>query len=327
MFNWPKTLLRGLAYDNLTIFFGAGIPCEFNLPLWNELVDKLFEEMKSSLSAEEQAEFKDFVKVKDYLNAIELLMYKNEEIVLDCLENAFNKDDFDSFNLEESNENLLFKLNANSYLTTNIDNSLEEIKGLSGKKAASIYSYKNEKDIRDKLIFHNSEKDPLIIRVHGELKDVSSLIFSQSQYSKLNKEDFFIFNQLIPSLFLVSTVLIVGYSISDPDIQLILEKTAKIKGTKDNIFFINADGKLSKHKKRMFTNQFGIKILDIYTDLDTTYDITHMLKKRLNELIDLKDILLGYSLNDKRKLFKNGQQSIYDELKQTLDESKIPVLS
>ena len=316
MINWPKTLLRGLAYENLTVVFGAGIPYEFEFPLWGTLVDKLILEMNHQLDSEEKNELQEYTKTKDYLNAIELLMDKDKSLTLDLMENTFKYDSFSNYQLEESNEHLLFSLNANTYLTTNIDNSLEEVKGLSGTKAANIYSYKNEKDIRDKLIFHNSERDPLIVRIHGELKDHSSLIFSQTQYSELNKTEQFVFTNLLPSLFLTSIVIIVGYSISDPDIQLILEKSSIVKGNKDNVFFINADPKQTRHQKKMFYKRFGIKVLDVYEAEQT--NISESLKRALRELVNLKEVMKKYDSIEKRELFKCGDGSIQEKLKQEL---------
>lgn len=315
MIKWPKMLLKGLAYDNLTILFGAGIPYEFDFPLWDKLVDLIFEEIKSELNSSETLEIQEYIKAKDYLNVIEILSHKNQEEVIDFINNQFYKDDFDREKVENSNEKLLFDLNANVYLTTNVDNSLEEVKGLAGKKAANIYSYKNDNDIRDKLISHNSEKDPLIVRLHGELKEYSSLIFTQSQYSKLNKKDLFVFKQLLPSLFLVTTVLIIGYSISDPDIQLILEKTTKIKGKRNNIFFINVDPNLSEHKKRMFRMRFGIYVIDIPQTED---DMTLELKNILTQMVEIKKKLCEYTLSEKRELFKKGDSTISRELKKAL---------
>lgn len=303
MFEWPKTLLRGLADNNLTILFGAGIPHEFGFPLWNELVEKLEKGITKKLEMDEKNELTEFINSRDYLNAIELLMFKDRENVIDIIEESFNYDDFNKYDLKNSNENLLFALNANTYITTNIDNSLEEIKGLSGKKRANIYCYKNEQDIKDKLIFHNPENDPLILRIHGELKDHSSLIFSQSQYSNLNREYLFVFEQLLPSLFLTSIVLIVGYSINDPDIQLILEKSSKVKGNRNNIFFINADKNLTDYKKRMLLERYGIKVLDIHNEQT---DITKILKVNLKELVSIKKKLLNCSFDEKRDFFQKG---------------------
>lgn len=311
MIKWPKTLVRGLAYDNLTILFGAGVPHELNFPLWDELIDKIYNDNNNTLGEVENNEVNQYIKSKDYMNAIELLDFKNHEGVYDYLSNEFYIDDFKHEEIMNSNEKLLFDLNAGVYLTTNIDNSLEEVKGVSGKRASHIYSYEDEEDIRDKVISYNSETDPLIVRLHGDLKKKSSLIFTQSQYTKINKKDYFVFKQLLPALFLITTVLIIGYSVSDPDIKLILEKGSKIRGSKNNIFFLNADKNLSEHKKRMFWSRFGIQVVDIYYESN---DINSNLKKSLLEMIAIKEELSSYSLSEKRSLFKLSGNNIIDEL-------------
>lgn len=310
-YKWPKTLLRSLAYNNLTIFFGAGVPYELGFPLWGELLTNLQKELEHNLSDNISSELQRYIQSNDYLNAVDLLMYHEQEKVIDIIESTFKLDDFELNKLEDSNENLLFSLNANTYLTTNIDNSLDEVKGLSGKKAANIYSYKNETDIRDKLIFHDSEKDPLIIRLHGELKDLSSLIFSQRQYTALNQNSTFVFNQLLPALFLTSTVLIIGYSVNDPDIQLVLENISKTRGVRDNLFLLNSDKNLSEHQKLLFNERFGIKVFDIHLEKDCQ---TNILKAALKELVNIKEKINSIPMNEKRTLFKCGDSTMYEKI-------------
>ncbi|WP_081313342.1 SIR2 family protein [Brochothrix thermosphacta] len=195
-----------------------------------------------------------------------------------------------------------------------MDNSLGSIKGLSGKKAANIYCY-DDKDVRDKIIFNDGENDPLILRLHGELKNTNSLIFSQTQYTELMRQDYFVFEQLIPAVLLTSAVIIVGYSLNDPDIQLVLENTAKNKGIRSNIYLISTDNQVFEHRKKIFSNRYGIEIIDIYTEQGHTMS----LKFALEELVQLKKILSEKNRSEKRDLFKLMNGKFYQEISRELN--------
>ena len=63
---WPKILLRSLGFGNLTILFGAGATYDLGFPLWGELIDNIYTDLKSGMSPEQQEEIKEFIKTKDY---------------------------------------------------------------------------------------------------------------------------------------------------------------------------------------------------------------------------------------------------------------------
>ena len=234
---WPKILLRSLGFGNLAILFGAGATYDLGFPLWEQLIKNIYTDLKSSMSPQQQEEIEEFIKIKDYLEAVEYFIEHSEEKFYDIMQSSFSRDDFDEDIISNSNEALLLKLNAHSYLTTNIDNSLEYAKGTVGKKSANIYCYNKEEDIKDRLILHDNEKNPLIIRLHGELSDKNSLIFSRGQYDKLLAKNYYVFEKIFPALLLTSATIIVGYSMSDPDIQMVLERIYETKGKWSHLFF------------------------------------------------------------------------------------------
>ncbi|TGE44802.1 hypothetical protein C6P25_02445, partial [Weissella confusa] len=166
MSNWPQSLLYSMVFNNLTVFFGAGVSSEFNLKTWGELVDYLGSEM--ILDDNSAAEFKKSVEEKDYLNAIDLLFYTNEAEAIRLIEAEYMKEETIN-NIVESNEALLFNLGASAYLTTNIDNSLEDLLSQIGKKKTIVHNYVDEKNIKSKLVTRDFEKSPLVIRLHGDL--------------------------------------------------------------------------------------------------------------------------------------------------------------
>jgi len=60
------------------------------------------------------------------------------------------------------------------------------------------------------------------VKAHGCVSDPSKIVLSRSSYFSARR-DFPGFYELLDALFLTNTLLFVGYSLSDPDIQLVLE--------------------------------------------------------------------------------------------------------
>ncbi|MEN6376037.1 MAG: SIR2 family protein [Smithella sp.] len=64
----------------------------------------------------------------------------------------------------------------------------------------------------------------LVVKAHGCVSDPARIVLTRSHYFK-ERQIYGSFYQILDALFLTHTVLFVGYSLSDPDIQLILENS------------------------------------------------------------------------------------------------------
>ena len=65
----------------------------------------------------------------------------------------------------------------------------------------------------------------LVVKAHGCVTDPAKIVLSRSQYFAA-KQKHSLFYRVLDSLFLTSTVLVLGYSLTDPDIQLVLENAS-----------------------------------------------------------------------------------------------------
>jgi len=62
----------------------------------------------------------------------------------------------------------------------------------------------------------------MIIKAHGCIKQPDKIVLTRSQYFKARKENSN-FYRILDALFLTNTLFFIGYNLSDPDIQLVLE--------------------------------------------------------------------------------------------------------
>lgn len=316
---WPRILLRGIAHQNLNILFGAGLGVEFGFPLWDNLIKNIFNDVEYKLTESNKKEFCSLMNSHDFLEAMEFLLDVASDEVIECMERSLQSEEFNQDSIENSNLYLLLKLKAHSYLTTNIDNSFEQVKSYTGHKTAIIYPHTSEEDIKDKLIYHDSSSNPLIIRLHGDLSMKSSLIFSKSQYDDLMNGNSYIYTQILPALFLTSATLIVGYSFSDPDLQLLLQNMNSVEGTRKNIFLLNTSKEMTDFRKNILKKRYGINIIDLTQgdfpdDENIKNKESNLLKYFLRELLKAKEYFEGLSLNEVKDIFTGSDVNINNKI-------------
>lgn len=98
----------------------------------------------------------------------------------------------------------------------------------------------------------------IIIKAHGCVSDPNRMILTKSQYFKARKE-YSNFYRILDALFLSHTLLFIGYSLSDPDIQLVLENVNITAPTPHPHYFVIESGinpTLLKANKNAYNLQF-----------------------------------------------------------------------
>jgi hypothetical protein len=112
-------------------------------------------------------------------------------------------------------------------ITTNFDRIYESYCQRPGNKGA----YKTISYYSADLIDEIRSDTRLIIRAHGSINDISRMIFTRSEYHQV-KRDFPHFYEILKAIFLTHTVIFIGCSLEDPDVQLLLEEV-KLTGSSE----------------------------------------------------------------------------------------------
>jgi DNA polymerase elongation subunit (family B) len=107
----------------------------------------------------------------------------------------------------------LLRLNPDIIVTTNYDKILERASA-SGYKVHDYASTAIGRLVRS--------GQPLIIKIHGSIDDPDGIILTRADYARLRKQGSDAL-EVLQALFLTRTALFIGYSLNDPDIQLVLE--------------------------------------------------------------------------------------------------------
>lgn len=215
MVDWPKALVRELADRRVLVFVGAGISKAAHppMPSWSTLITDLATDLRSK---------SDIKLVKSMLRNGRML--DAAQIVSEGIDRTeLNNKLRDTFQIRPIPPHDLYKwlLNFDPKIvaTTNYDEFIEKnFDRLSGGNEAYSIATHSSNDLIDKL----RSPTRIIIKMHGCVTDVNGLVLDRVSYFKARKKNFGFF-RVLESIFTVNTILFIGYSISDPDLQLMLE--------------------------------------------------------------------------------------------------------
>lgn len=279
MIDWPDSLVQELASKRAIIFIGAGISSgsvsknnpEMRPPGWKKLLTIAGEKFKRA-----DVQFiNQLIENDKLLDAAEIIFHgtnpadKRAFFVAQFAAPDFTPSDYHS---------AIQGINPKIVITTNYDQIYE--KQCDALVAGHGYSVKkfSDADILDCV----RSNDNLIIKAHGCISSPANLILNRSDYYAIKKNHTG-FYSVLDSLLTVSTVLFLGCSMSDPDIQLVLENTSISAPSAHPHYAVMPHGTHTALKSAMET-AYNIKILEY----DSKNDHEDLLES-LNELKLLVD--------------------------------------
>lgn len=216
---WPKALITELASRRCIIFIGSGASAGCisadgtkSPPLWSSLLNSLIDLMtdKTDLPIIE-----DFIRKEKYLDAAEIIKknippadfssFIRESLVIPRYKQSY---------MHEA----ILEIDPKVVITTNYDDVYDRF----CRTGAAYEGYNISKYYDRHIISDLRSPVRLIIKAHGCISDASQIVLTKSEYFKA-KQVFSNFYKVLDSLFLTHTILFLGYSLTDPDIQLVLE--------------------------------------------------------------------------------------------------------
>ncbi|TFL18835.1 SIR2 family protein [Jannaschia formosa] len=216
--DWPENLVQEVAERRVVFFIGAGFSksAQPDLPGW----DKLILDLGGKLRIQARfLELKKLVKQGQLLDAAELVV--SELGRADCYEKLK-----DTFRIRPTPSaptyQDLLNLDPKVIVTTNYDEFLERnFDVLSGENENSHFVRKQD---HIDLIADLRSPERLILKPHGCITDMSSIVLDRSSYFSLRRKFPGYFKSL-SALLTTNTIVFLGYGVGDPDIQLILEES------------------------------------------------------------------------------------------------------
>lgn len=217
--NWPTALITELASRRCIIFLGAGASAGASStdgsktpPTWDQLLESLISLMNENT---DEPTIRDYIQKEKYLEAAEIIM---KNISPANFSGFIRKELTTPRYLPSEIHKAVLQIDPKIVITTNYDDIYDSFcrtgAAEEGYNISKYYDSHITSDLRSPV--------RLIVKAHGCISDASQIILTKSQFFKARQENSN-FYKVLDSLFLTHTILFIGYSLTDPDIQLVLE--------------------------------------------------------------------------------------------------------
>lgn len=229
------SIKEAIINDRLVVFAGAGVSKDSGIPLWVELEDGI----KSRLN--ENTNEKDALKIaqmlynekgeKEYNDILKELLFSNSS----------------SYNLLHE---ILLDINPQHIITTNYDSYFEDVIKDEGLPFSIV-----SKD--EDLPYAKHKK--LLVKYHGDFEN-HNIVLKESDYLDFSQNNT-LKEVFVKSLFSNKIILFVGYSVSDPNLKLLIREIQYIlKKHYQRAYLLTAKKEVSDSEVKYF-EKLGVNIV------------------------------------------------------------------
>ncbi|MBN2238641.1 MAG: response regulator [Dehalococcoidales bacterium] len=281
----PNELIERIRNKECAIFVGSGISRSSGIPTWSDLLRKLldiyFDKEPKEHTYKELSSMIDSGRLIDVAEYIKLVM--KPRAFRDAMMRILDSEDISPTDIHYS----LARIPFTAVVTTNYDHLLEDTYlDVFGSRYGRPYSYNNLSALGSLA----SEKSFFILKAHGSVDDIENIVFSRTDYQQV-MINFPSYRTFLYSLLSSRTFLFLGYSLTDPDLAIILDDLAAIFQGFGQVHYIllpNCDGL----DKTLFERRFNLEVINYQpseTNHPEVFDFIHSIDQYfLEEKITLK---------------------------------------
>lgn len=257
-----EPLLDALAQNRLVAFLGAGLSrrcfskTRAPLPDWSTLLNDLLKWGTSN----HQIDPKTGLELSELLARGKLLMVAQEcrDLLGDKRIGDFIAEVFDPYGVVPARvHELLAAIPFRAYITTNYDNLLERAHMQVHNRQLRIILPDTAADVLE-----DSQRARPLLKLHGDLDDPTSIVLGHRDYLRLMWTPEYV--TTIRSLLADSTLLFVGYGLSDIDILMPLDQLAH-EGREFTHYLLGRRGDRNSVEKKRLRLDRHIEVIE-YTD-------------------------------------------------------------
>jgi hypothetical protein len=254
---WPSSLVNRIIADRWVLFIGSGASASCknaagtSPPTWTSLLTELCALIASS---NERKVGEALLAQRDLLGAADHIRYSlarenNVTLYEQAIRAAVEGPADDRFRPSKLFEHLL-KMEPKIVFTTNYD-KLFDVASENGFRPHGLNSHSLGDDIR--------RGEPVFVKLHGSTDEISQIVLTRTDYARAARAGHDVFDAL-RAVTLVSTILFVGYSLDDPDIQLVLQTVGR-PGLSPEAHFMLTRKPASASRVEVFKESFGVSVL------------------------------------------------------------------
>ncbi|MBU1700461.1 MAG: SIR2 family protein [Candidatus Eisenbacteria bacterium] len=256
-----RRLIPAFGADRTVVLFGVGPSAEIGLPTWEMLARQIAEEGAKIVNAPLLAVSKDIERgfIPKAIGDVERILNSKGFSGRTFVENVTKRVVKDN-GREGKLYALMARLPAKLYMTTNYDEVFERhLKNY--KMVPGVYT--NNKESIEELDPSSYEKS--ILHVHGSTVHGGQLIITDTDYSRLMQADEYKpLRKVIESHLYNSAIVIMGYSLSDPDLQAIARRVTTVLRRKYPVLALIPD--VDHKRATQFSLDYNIDIIGYSSD-------------------------------------------------------------
>jgi hypothetical protein len=213
----PESLVSEICAGKVVAFIGAGFSMQAGLPSWKALLEKMIKwaPQNGHKLTGRIKDLRAMIGKGDFLGVAQYL----EENLGPGLTRKFFQQEIRPADLKPAPiHDILTRLPFSGVVTTNYDVLLESAYTKAWDTKPRTYTQADTDALADLL----HQGDFYILKAHGDIDRMPTLVFNRQSYRQVMFANP-AYQQFMASLFSTRTILFLGYSLSDPDLLLLLD--------------------------------------------------------------------------------------------------------
>ena len=275
-YNLPPELIENFKKNQASMLVGAGLSMSAGFPNWLCLLEIMIDKYSNlpHANAEKIEDYKNLIKdnSKFLLLAEDLKESLNFKFYTEVLEETFGRGDVHA----TKNHDAIIKLNPSFIITLNYDRLIENAFNRIIGYFPNVYTYKQSREAAN-AFWKNKF---FIFKAHGDaFSDSSNLILTQKDYRKvLFRESGY--RSLLQTMFTSKSILLLGLSMSDPELNLMLDFLHESYHTGGPIHYMLTDKKdTNRTMIQRYLDDFNIQTITFDNDDGKFGEITDFLEE------------------------------------------------
>lgn len=279
----PYTLENDYLNRKCVLFVGAGISSRIiradgtNVPNWNEFVRELveFAYMRECFDDAEKCILLDMLNDNKSIPVAQIVIDELKESEFQ----SFLSKIFHGLEPKDPIYPLICKMFFRAIVTTNFDTLIEDAFQRFAPQKIKVWT---QNDISENLC---QVEDTFLLKLHGTYERQATVVLGVSGYLECIYKNQ-IMQELMESLLLTNTFLFVGYSMSDPDMNELIDYINAISGGNSRNHYMAIErGKISALERKYLRKHKNIVVIE-YDNKTGTHegllDLLEKLKKKRN---------------------------------------------
>jgi hypothetical protein len=260
---WPIRLRESLASGKLVPFVGAGVSMHASsLPSWSELLEQLLSEGvgRRFIDQNEEQRLRQ-LKQSQRLDelATELVRALPKSLFVGTLERLFDRD---AQTADLTAHGAIVSLGPSMVLTTNYDRLLEHAIARIIGRSPAVFTHLSADNFLRRLNGPLSQKRPLVLKLHGDITDPSSIVISRNDYSRILHDNKAL-HAAMSVVLATRTLLFLGYSLRDRDLLHWLEaQAALVKQSGSPHYMLVDPEKDTASNARDLLDTYGVEVVE-----------------------------------------------------------------